>query len=263
MASSLERPIRIIYYVCINPDKRWDEIVLSQLNEVYNSGILESAILYIEVCCELEEYVKVIETFINDYFIDKRNCMYFLTTLTENNYEYQGINKLYNEALNNPDKVFIYFHSKGMFYNREIIHRGVRINSNPHDPVSGENKILTKYTFNKWREILGFFLEDNSELNKAAVLPSIDGYCWYNFFWASGKYLNTCEKPVIYKKDKQNEGPIITFPQGRFYYETWLGTGDNSNGYVYNLFKDDYYGVGQDRAYNDLHDIIISEINFN
>ena len=252
--TSLERPIRIIYYICINPDTNWERIILSQLNEVYNSGILESAILYIEVCCEHVQYVKFVETIINGYFNEKHNCLYFLTILTENNYEHQGINKLYTEALTNPDKVFIYFHSKGMFYKKTHSYKGHCINSNPNDPVSEENKVLTKYTFNKWREILVFFLEDNSDLTKAAVMPSIDGFCWYNFFWVSGKYLNTCEKPVIHKKDENNE-------ERRYYYESWLGTGDNSNGYIYNILRDDYEGVVQNIAINGLFDTIISGIN--
>lgn len=35
---------------------------------------------------------------------------------TENKYEYYGINKIWQLANLYPEKIFLYFHSKGMFY---------------------------------------------------------------------------------------------------------------------------------------------------
>ena len=222
-----KRQIHIVYYACINPNKEWDKIILSQLMEMYNSGILEEAVLHIEVCCELEENIKFVKDFIVNYFNEKNNCIYFLTILMENNYEYQGINKLYKEAFTNPDKVFIYIHSKGMFFNDKI------------NDASNENKFLTKHTFNNWKTTLKMFQEDDNELNKASVFPSIYNWCWYNFFWASGKYLKTCEKPIIYKKETSLPHDRF-YPDDRFYYERWLATGDNSTGYIYNLYENNY-----------------------
>lgn len=73
-----ERPIHIIYYICINPNKEWNKIVDFQLTEMYNSGILDSAVLHIEVCCELEDNIKVVEDFINAYFNEKKIANIFL-----------------------------------------------------------------------------------------------------------------------------------------------------------------------------------------
>jgi len=116
--------------------------------------------------------------------------------------------------------------------------------SDANNDASRENKILTKYTFNKWKDIIALFQEDQSELNKVSLFPGTSGHCWYNFFWASGKYLKTCDKPILYKKSPENDSHSI-WPHGRFYYELWLGSGDNSNGYVYNLFENSYRNVTQ------------------
>ena len=150
-----ERPINIIYYICINPKKQWGKIIESQLIEMHNSGILKSAVLHIEVCCEFEDTVKLVEDFIGNYFNEKKSCIYFVNINTENNYEYQGINKLYNEACNNPDKIFIYIHSKGMFF------------SDANNDASRENKILTKYTFNKWKDLIVVLLDRNHSITAA------------------------------------------------------------------------------------------------
>ena len=249
-----ERPIHIIYYICINPNKEWNKIVDFQLTEMYNSGILDSAVLHIEVCCELEDNIKVVEDFINAYFNEKKNCEYFFNLGTENNYEYQGINKLYKQALTAPEKVFIYFHSKGIFFNGFTNYNGRVINTN--NVVSFENRLLTKYTFNKWKDILIMFQEEDNELNKVALFPATNGHCWFNFFWASGKYLNTCEKPIIYKKTEENDSHNI-WPKGRFYYEMWLGSGDNSNGYVYNLLEDSYRNITHQEAIDSMFHFIL------
>jgi hypothetical protein len=250
-----ERPIHIIYYIFINPEKEWSEIVDFQLMEMYNSGILECALLHIEVCCELENNIKVVEDFISNYFNEKSNCKYFLTIRSENNYEYQGINKLYEGALANPNKVFIYIHTKGMFFNGCTSYDGKIIDTN--SKVTFENKVLTKYTFNKWKDILEMFHEDESELNKVALFPATNGHCWFNFFWASGKYLNTCEKPIIYNKTPENDSESSCWPKGRFYYELWLGSGDNSNGYVYNLLEDSYRNIPQQEAVVSMFEFIV------
>ena len=58
------------------------------------------------------------------------------------------------------------------------------------------------------------------------------------------KGVKTCEKPIIYNKTLTND-KIEAWPQGRFYYETWLSTGDicNLNGCIYNLLEHNYRGL--------------------
>lgn len=61
----------------------------------------------------------------------------------------------------------------------------------------------------------------NNGIEKVGLFPAIGdenpfgkfgghgGYIWYNFWYATGKYLSNCEEPVL--------------TDNRYYYEEWLG----------------------------------------
>jgi len=213
----MNKPLVIIYYIYINPNMDWKTIVEYQLTEIYKSQILAESLLNIELCCEFLDCVERAEDVIQGFFIGKENVEYNLNILHENNYEYQGIKKLYDCAIDNPEKVYIYIHSKGMVFKRMDV--------NKSNIVSLENQLLTTKTLNNWRETLELFQFD-SNINKAAIIPSDENHCWYNFFWASGKYIKTCEEPIKHTKE-----------ENRWYYEYWLGSGDKSEGCSYNLLQ--------------------------
>ena len=58
------------------------------------------------------------------------------------------------------------------------------------------------------------------------MFPSVS-FGWFNFWWATGKYLSTCEEP---KMSREN----------RYYYEGWLSSGKINNNKIYNLLEHNY-----------------------
>ena len=84
---------------------------------------------------------------------------------------------------------------------------------------------LTRNTIYLWKDIVDVF-EKNSNINKIGFLPSNEGWMWFNFFWARGNYLITCDEPII--------------TDNRYYYESWLGSGDKNNGISYSIYSHDY-----------------------
>jgi len=175
---NLEKKINIIYFVWINLKKNYTEIIKGQLNDILNSKILDNANLYIEICCEhlnLIDYVKSIffETLID---IDFKINIY-----TENYYEYYGIKKMYELAIQEPMKYYLYFHSKGMFNYNNINERHIY------------EKTLTKGTLYQHEKVIDLF-EKNNDIIKIGLFPAYqhkENFIWFNFYWTRGTYLNT------------------------------------------------------------------------
>jgi hypothetical protein len=78
-----------------------------------------------------------------------------------------------------------------------------------------------------------FNIFNNEDIYRIAMFPGkhVNSYhnqhfCYFNFFWAKGNYLITCENPVI--------------NDNRYYYETWSGTGSENLNKVYNLYEKNY-----------------------
>jgi len=211
----MSHKINIIYFIWINPNRNWRVIIDGQLFDMKISGIFESSRLYIVISCEnnniINEAIDLINNSLND--IDKNK--YNIITTNYNNYEYYGIKKLYDISLLEPDKLYIYLHSKGMlnWYNNNLNKR------------SEDEENLTRNTIYLWRDIIDVF-EKNQNINKIGFIPSQDGWIWFNFFWTRGTYLITCENPII--------------TDNRYYYESWLNSGDKNNGISYSIYSHDY-----------------------
>jgi hypothetical protein len=197
----MSHQINIVYYVWINPLRNWEVIVRGQLTDVVQSGILSKSKLYIVVCCE-ETFVNAVKELIRD--ICDSASVDFVTS--GNFFEFPGILKIYELALQEPDKTFLYFHTKGMFqwyftYNKE--------NERMDTEVFLTRKMLESYPV-----ILNVFA-GSEEVSKACLFPGkgddFGNACLLNFWWAKGNYLNSCERPTIMTD--------------RFYYERWIGTG--------------------------------------
>ena len=203
----------IIYFVWINKKKNYENIINGQMDDLLKSGILYSATLYIQVCCEDETLVnKITKLFINKLKIIRFN----LQIHNENLFEYYGIKKMYELAKEEPNKYYLYFHSKGMF------------NYNNKSDRHIYEKILTKGTIYQHKKVIKLF-EENPNIMKIGLFPSNKhnkNFMWLNFYWARGSYLITCEDPII--------------STNRYYYETWSGTGDINMGLNYNLYENNY-----------------------
>lgn len=204
--------INIIYFIWINPHKNFEAIISGQLNDMKNSGILSVSKLHIEISCEYENIYKNIK-----YFIDNilNEYYYEINFHNKNKYEYYGIKKMYDLAFKEPDKYYLYLHSKGMFNYNNIEERHIY------------EKTLTKGTVFLYKKVIEIF-NNNKNISKIGLFPSnhhCQNFMWLNFFWCRGNYLNTCEQPII--------------TDDRYYYERWSGTGEK-NSLIYNLYENNY-----------------------
>jgi hypothetical protein len=203
--------INIIYYAWINEKKNWKNIIDGQIKDIVKSGILHDAKMYIIVCCENNS---LIESVNNMFFVNLNNFEYTIEIKTQNRYEYYGIKKLYDLANLEPEKYYLYLHSKGIFNYGNI------------DTRHNNELTLTKGTVYLYKTVLKLF-EKNPTISEIGLFPSLSNkkkFIWFNFFWVRGNYVVTCEDPII--------------TDDRYYYEKWLETG--SDGLIYNLYEQNY-----------------------
>jgi hypothetical protein len=190
------KPIFIVYYAYLNNEKDWRTIIKGQIEDVYKSGIFNYSLLHTVLCGDpndIKECKKLLENII------KINIE--VTEVYENKYEFPAIIKIRELALEYPDKLFIYFHSKGMVFNNQP---GIRTHLEQR---------LTNNTFLDWESTLLVF-KKFPQIQKAALLPSKDGFGWFNFWWARGIYLISC-KPIKIPENLKLED--------RYLCEGWLG----------------------------------------
>jgi len=203
----------IIYFAWINQKKNYKNIIDGQMDDLLNSGVLDNATLYVEVCCEDETLMDTIR----ELFSNKlKSIMFHLEIHQKNLFEYYGIKKMYDLAKEEPNKYYLYFHSKGMFNYDNIEQR------------HNYEKTLTKGTIYQHKKVIQLF-EENPQIMTIGLFPSNKhnkNFIWLNFYWARGSYLITCQNPII--------------STNRFYYETWTETGDTNMSLIYNLYENNY-----------------------
>lgn len=213
----MEHKINIIYNIWINNNRNWKIIIEGQLCDIKLSKILDKSKLYIIISSDedhiLSNSVEYINTFLDIFDSDKEKVNIY--SYNKNYYEYYGVKKIYDLAKNEPDKLYIYFHTKGMFnwYNNDI-------NKRSEDEFN-----LTYYLIHGWRDILNVF-ENYADINRIGLIPSNGGWMWFNFYWTRGNYLNTCEEPLI--------------SENRYYYESWLGSGNQEIGSIYGTLSGNF-----------------------
>ena len=209
-----KQDIFIVYYAFINPINHWRDIIIGQLQDIKNSGILQDNkncnvnldIVLSGKFIDLVDATIMIETF----FKEQSYKHYKIHTINDNLYEYPGINQLYIRSIDNPGALFLYLHSKGMAFHRN------------EGRIINEVKLTPNIVF-PWKKIIQVF-KTHKHVNKVTIASSDQGWGWYNFFWARGTYLRTCEKPII--------------SDNRHYYESWVGfTGSNTYKDCYNIIE--------------------------
>ena len=194
--SANDKPIHIVYYAYLYNGQKWKNIVTGQMTDLCNSGILKMGTLHAVLLGtpdEIKEAKSLIENIISDTIE--------VTEVYENLYEFPALMKIRELALLHPDKLFIYFHSKSMIHwntsqNRTLL-----------------EYILTNQTFLNWDSTL-FIFNNFPEIQKAGCYPDKEGWMWYNFWWARGSHLISCN-PI--------EIPINMVEKDRFICEYWLG----------------------------------------
>jgi len=192
-------PASIIYFAYLKKD-RWPDIVVPQINDLIKNELL-NYITDLHICLsgEKEEIIQAESQLkeILDQYLDK---VQFHHTY-ENLYEYPGIKKLYDEGIKHPDRIFLYFHSKGMVFHENNKERNV------------DELALFKTVIHSWRQVLERFM--NKDINKVTFGCSETGVGYYNFFWVRGQYFQRCNSPKI--------------TENRYYYETYLAEDCNNN----------------------------------
>jgi hypothetical protein len=220
--------INIVYYTYINPNADFKTIIKEQLIDIINSNISVNAKLFIVISCEFEKFKYYIKKLINNT-LSNTNICYNLDIESENLFEYYGIKKIHDLAIKEPDKYYLYIHGKGMCNNYGD--NNSRINT---------NLLLTQTHLNNWQKVLNIFKKDKN-VDIVGMFPSPFYFVWFNFWWASGKYLITCECPRI--------------STNRYYYEGWLNSGGNNNK-IYNLIENNYNTYTSEEAGKLLHKLI-------
>lgn len=186
------KPIYILYFCFLNRNKNWMQMIHDQLADVKNSGIFLKSKFHAVIYGHPEDIIKA-QSMMENLIVQKID----ITPIYTNRYEFPGIIKIRELAVQNPDKIFIYFHSKGMVNNNFGTYRTML-----------ERK-LTLSTFLNWDETLYKF-NTNPNIQKAGLMPAETGHVWFNFWWARGSHLASC-KPIVENDD-------------RFGCEDWLGS---------------------------------------
>jgi hypothetical protein len=185
--------IQIIYYAFLKKEK-WRNIVLPQMQDLVDCGVLSEADLLIALSGEkelMQEAEMEIRRIIDTDLVNLR-----FTYTEENLYEYPGIKALYEESIVHPEKIYLYFHSKGMFF---------------HDYENGRHHaemVLFDTVVKPWKNALEIF-NKRPEINKVCYGCSEQGFCWYNFYWVRGEYVARLDAPII--------------TEDRYYYESYIG----------------------------------------
>lgn len=203
--------VQIVYFVYIDPSINWENIVYGQLINLKKSGLLEFSHLHVHIVCPeyyLSNVTDTINALVGNYQVSIYNT-------SENEHEYQGIKLIHDLSINSPNDVFLYMHSKGISYNN--LDRRF------------DELILFQETVKPWRKILKIFEEDDST-NKIGFGAADDGAMWFNFWWARGMYLSTCEDPQL--------------TNDRWYYENWLC---KNNKYNQSVLPSDCYSLCVDK----------------
>ena len=189
-----DKRIQIIYFSHLRKEK-WKYIIIPQMNDLVNCGILSQANLLVALSGD-RELVKVAERKIRDIIEPHLTFIQFTYTY-ENLYEYPGIKALYDSSLIEPEKIFIYFHSKGMWFGGDDKSR-----------TRKEKTLMDNVITRNWVDILNVF-DTNPDISKVCFGSSNGGWCWFNFYWVRGSYISKCNKPEI--------------RPNRYYYEGYLG----------------------------------------
>ena len=119
-----------------------------------------------------------------------------ITVTRSNNYEYAGINQVWQLGQKSLEGVVLYFHAKGV----------------THGPRAPQR--LFDVVVRDWQRVLGIF-QCFGHIDVVGHSIGSGGWAWFNFWWARLSYIRTVSRPV-------------RVPPGgrRHYYEDWLGRSD-------------------------------------
>jgi hypothetical protein len=204
----------VVYHIyCVG---NYLEVVKQQLERLKASGVYDWCDKLEITCINTKDTFEDIESLIKG--LDKVN----LSKFTENNFEYQGIKKVWEYSQQYKGKV-LYFHTKGI----------ANTYSNVKTKEESERK---KVGIKWWKEAMEYFLIDNYKdcLNKLEEydqcgLTANDNWWWGNFWWSNLTWVCNNSEPVA---------------GDRWYFEGWLNSYREPSCYEYfHLDWSPYYSV--------------------
>jgi hypothetical protein len=187
--------IKIVYFTYLVPEK-WESIVNEQLTQLKNLTFLYNmSTIFMSVTDDTPEKreLKKLQILLSKEY----NKIQLINTFSENVYEYPGIKTVYEVSTNNEHEYILYFHSKGITHS-----------------ICTQGQVMFDYTIKPYEAILNE-MEKNLEIDISTAIPCINGFGYYNFWWARSSYINKyCSKPEITE---------TYLKHNRFTWEMWLG----------------------------------------
>jgi hypothetical protein len=204
----------IVYHIYCVGD--YLEVVKQQLGRLKTSGLYDWCDKLEITCINTEGNFQDIEELVRD--LTKAT----LNKFTENNFEYQGIKKVWEYSQQYKGKVF-YFHTKGVVNTYK-------------DAETREESEQKKKGVRWWKEAMEYFLIDKYEdcirkLDKydQCGLTSDRNWWWGNFWWSNLSWACNNPEPV---------------PSTRWSFEAWLNSNREPSYYEYfHLDWSPYYSI--------------------
>jgi len=116
---------------------------------------------------------------------------------------------LWTLACRNPDRLFLYFHSKGSSYTAAQKYPGT------HRTL--QEMSLFREVVAPWHSVATLFHAHGKAIQQLGLSAASAGWQWFNFFWARGRFITGREEPKTPRDALQTPHP------DRHYYESWLG----------------------------------------
>lgn len=196
--------IIIVYYIYINPKSNWRKIIKGQINDLRKFKLLPKAKLYIYICDTI--HIGTTYSFVEKLCPDAK-----ISFSIKNNYEYGALKLLHDLSFENKDALFIYFHTKGMSYNKK-------------ERITIEKALLCG-TFSNWKNVYNL-MNKNPLIKFSGLFPEKNGeFIWFNFFYVKSSWLRKLEKPLL--------------SDNRYIYEVWLRETllEEKNYNFYNIYE--------------------------
>jgi len=202
----------IVYHIyCIN---NYLEIATQQLNRLKTSGLYDWCDKLEITCINPKNEFGDIENLLKD--LDKAT----LNKLTTNQYEYEGINKVWEYSQQYNGKVF-YFHTKGVSNNYTNILENT-ISERKIKGVTWWKEIMEYYLIDNWKDCI----EKLDKYDQCGVTNNNGWWCG-NFWWSNLQYIKSNKKP--------------NSSSDRWYFEAWLNHLRNPSCYEFYHFDFNSY----------------------
>ncbi len=186
--------IVVVYFMYLPPDGTGRMIVQHQVEDLMRCGLLQEAEMHFVVTSSDDTEIRWFQGDVLPHYT-KFMTVFKVHTSTRNFYEFPGLHVFWELSCRSPEKIFLYFHNKGVTHMQGKSRRWNEL-------------VLFFEVVSSWRYVDHLFFT-NSSVDTVGVAASTGNAQWYNFFWARGSYVATVVEP---QSDME-----------RHWHERWLG----------------------------------------